>query len=526
LAHPAPRHAFLALLLVVGPARAATWTVAPDGSGDYPTIQAAVDASASGDEILLEDGRFTGPGNRGIDVRYKRIAIRSISGDPQACVVDCESAASGIRFDHTTGVGDPPRVSGLTVENADGVSLDGWVCSPFFEDVVIRGGGSPALRVYFGTTVITGCVLESNTIAASSNGALSLTSVTALVQGCTFEGNGSTTGHIAAAVTILGGSTTMRDCVIRNNLDGGIFVSKYPYGGSLPNPDALIENCTVENNAYGVGLRGAWTSTHVMRDTDVIGNAGDGFTFWGKAELTLERCSFRENENGLYVGTGSETSPVIRDCRFEANRQLGMFVGGSEPLIERCVVAGNGTGAGLLEGGVDFSYCRPVLRQCVVIGNDDFGVGSWHCASTVIEDCTIASNGGIYSGGGIHAVVSPSLDVRGTIVWGNCSDDGTEIWGDASSNVTLDCVNVDPALVVVGGALSVVDVLGVDPLFCQPLACESAPTTGGLYALPAGSPALAQPCGPMGAPQPLCEAVGAGAWLRAASWGAIKGAYR
>lgn len=522
-----PRIVLLALF-VAGSARAATWTVAPDGTGDFPTIQAAVDAAVSGDEILLEDGTFTGAGNRDIEIQGKRLTLRSISGDPQACVLDCENAAPGIRIRYISDLGNPPTISGLTIQNADGISLDGWNSSPFIDDVVVRNGGIPAIRVYYGTTVITGCVLESNTIAASSSGALLLASATALIDNCTLEGNGSTTGHIAAAITIQGGATTLRDCEIRGNLDGGLFVTDYSgHGAPLPFPDALIENCSVEDNAFGVSLRGKWTSTYGMRDTDVTGNTGDGLTFWGKADLTVDRCSFRENHVGIYVGTGAETAPVIRDCEVEANRHHGMFVGGTEPLIERCVVRGNGTGGALGTGGIRLSYCRPVLRQCLVTGNAVFGVGPWHCATTRIEECTIASNGGaIDSGGGITAVVAPSVDVVRSIVWGNCSDDGTEIWADASSDVTLDCVNVDPALVSVGGALSLVDVLDADPLFCQPLDCAAGPSTGGLYALPADSPALLQPCGPMGATQPLCEAVGAGAALRAASWGAIKRAYR
>lgn len=42
-----------------------TWRVAGDGSGDWLSIQAAVEASASGDTILISPGRYgslhTGP---------------------------------------------------------------------------------------------------------------------------------------------------------------------------------------------------------------------------------------------------------------------------------------------------------------------------------------------------------------------------------------------------------------------------------------------------------------------------------
>jgi hypothetical protein len=42
--------------------------VAPDGSGDAPTIQAAIDSSAPQDVVELADGTFIGPGNRDLDL--------------------------------------------------------------------------------------------------------------------------------------------------------------------------------------------------------------------------------------------------------------------------------------------------------------------------------------------------------------------------------------------------------------------------------------------------------------------------
>ncbi len=51
--------ALLAAALVLAPAAgAATWRVERDGSGDYTTIQPAVDAAASGDTILIGPGHY------------------------------------------------------------------------------------------------------------------------------------------------------------------------------------------------------------------------------------------------------------------------------------------------------------------------------------------------------------------------------------------------------------------------------------------------------------------------------------
>ena len=71
------------------PALAAEIFVAPDGSGQYPTLQAALDAAQEGDTLLLGDGRFEGPGNHGLTI-WRAISIRPAQGGPSSCIIDCE----------------------------------------------------------------------------------------------------------------------------------------------------------------------------------------------------------------------------------------------------------------------------------------------------------------------------------------------------------------------------------------------------------------------------------------------------
>lgn len=80
---------FLTALSVL-PVWPATYFVDPEGSGDFPTIQAAVDSAEDEDIILLADGVFSGDGNRDIEYKGKAITIRSESGNPEECIIDCE----------------------------------------------------------------------------------------------------------------------------------------------------------------------------------------------------------------------------------------------------------------------------------------------------------------------------------------------------------------------------------------------------------------------------------------------------
>ena len=88
----------LVLLLILsslgGNAWAATLFVDPWGTGDYPTIQDAGLAAHPGDTLLLADGVFAGPGNHDILISWGPLTVRSQSGAPPACVIDCQVVRS------------------------------------------------------------------------------------------------------------------------------------------------------------------------------------------------------------------------------------------------------------------------------------------------------------------------------------------------------------------------------------------------------------------------------------------------
>lgn len=143
--------AFLSLLVAtaaVPMASAALRTVQPDGLGEFPTIQSALDASAEGDSVALESGVYVGAGNRELDFAGKGILLFSTAGDPEACVLDCERSGRGLHF--RGGEDSLAVVLALTIRNGlDPDSLGGGAvrCStatPRFERCVFAGNESAA----------------------------------------------------------------------------------------------------------------------------------------------------------------------------------------------------------------------------------------------------------------------------------------------------------------------------------------------------------------------------------------------
>ena len=70
--------------LFAGLACATTHFVKPDGTGDFPTIPAAMQAAALGNTIDRDDGTSTGPGNRDLSCEGKALLVRSGSGSAAA----------------------------------------------------------------------------------------------------------------------------------------------------------------------------------------------------------------------------------------------------------------------------------------------------------------------------------------------------------------------------------------------------------------------------------------------------------
>ncbi len=474
------------LALAAVSARGVTVVVNPAGTGDYPTIQAAIDALDTGDIIELTDGTFTGAGNHDVGFRGKALTVRSQSGDPATCIIDCEgqrtdphrgfiftsheTAASileGVTITHGWAAGTSPA-------NRGGGVYCGSYSSPsilhcvFAADSTTGEGGGLNCSVYSNATV-TDCVFLDDYAAASGGGLRTYWSASPTVTRCVFVGchsddpfgvdwrgggavscernsyahfidctfTGNTAVDAGGGVNVYEGShPTFTRCVFTEN--------QAPYGGALE----LMESCGTDMIDCEL----------VDNTAEVVGGAID--TYW--AALTFLRCEFTGNTapsggGGAVNAVGPYHTPPMAGASFEA-----------------CTFSNNGGGP---TGGGALVVTQHVEAECLA--------------------CTFYGNAGLL-GSAIEVTLESTLAMENTIV--GFGLEGMGVHTDGSSTVTAACCDVygntgGDWVGPLAGQLGINGNICEDPLFCM----QQHPTSP--FTLYDGSPCLPEysGCGLIGA---------------------------
>jgi hypothetical protein len=113
----------LAVLLAFSAVQAEVYTLYPDGSGDFPSIQWALNSCQNGDVIQLMDGTYSGPGNEDINFLGRAVTLRSVSGDPESCIIHLRGRHGNLisekGFTFNSGETETTVIRDLTIRNAD-----------------------------------------------------------------------------------------------------------------------------------------------------------------------------------------------------------------------------------------------------------------------------------------------------------------------------------------------------------------------------------------------------------------------
>ncbi len=322
-------------------ATANVYLVRPDGTGDYPTIQAAVNAAASGDIIELADGVFTGNGNRDLDFAGKAITVRSQSGDPAVCIIDCQGSQTDQHrgFHFHSGEGPDSVLTGVTITNGHlGQGYPGDVgagvycewASPTITHCVFRSNravGGAGLASYESASTVVDCVFDSNSsVPGIGGGVACITAEDAKFVNCTFLNNGAS-GSGGGLSANDGGVVTVSNCMFSGN-----WSNQYGGGMELCSFVATVSGCTFEDNL-------------VLADS---GGGGGVACTWTVDPVTLTNCTFSGNwaPFGAGVYCAETVSLVVEQTiiAFGTPGEAVYCVPGAGATLTCCDVYGNGGG--------------------------------------------------------------------------------------------------------------------------------------------------------------------------------------
>lgn len=281
-----------------------TFYINVEGTGDFPTIEMAVDSATVGDLILVGPGRYTwtnqatGDSLRGlifVDRDQTDFEIRSIAG-AEATILDAQfngriMAVTG----GALGTPEDPDYAGITIDGftftngkangIEGSSVYGW-----------SGGG---LNLHLTDTVVRNCIFIGN--EARQGGGLWVGGQgDALIEDCIFEDNRALEGGGGIMLINSEPRIKVRNCTVSNNR------ATYAGGGVIGyNAAFTLENLLIVGNtstAEGGGIHGAYLNPDCLMTGCTVADNEAGF---GSAIFLTENSTLGIENSILAFNTGS-----------------------------------------------------------------------------------------------------------------------------------------------------------------------------------------------------------------------------
>ena len=435
----------LALAAITAPGRAATLNVPTD----YATIQAAVNAAAGGDTVLLADGTYTGVGNRDIDFGGKNLVVTSQNG-PSRTIIDCNgtytSDASGNHRGFYLHNGETNAIiSGLTIENGREGSGGGY--NP--------GGYGGAIEAFAVRVTVQNCFLNNNAVKSGIGGG--------------GEGGAIYTG---GGIYSNAGYMTVIDCTITGNAatrGGGIFNREG--NGAL-----TMTNCTITDNTAGDG--GGLCSANADSGNDTVTLTNDTFTgntanfgggiyntTLGGGIFTVINCTLTANTANNVGGIYYHSDKISTNGMFTLTNDIFWGEIGAEvntniaATVSHCDIQGGFAGTGNINADPQFVSAPTDLH--LQPGSPCLGAGTSMGAPATDKDNTPRPNP---PGIGAYDLVPPALSSLtfpspvpgGTVVTATVTLSGTTpsdvVVGLSSSNSAI--VRLHRGVIIPAGSSS------------------------------------------------------------------------
>ena len=317
----------------------------------YPTIGAAVSASAVNDRVLVANGTYAGPGNRNILLPSYNIVVQSESDDPASCIIDCQQLGKAFYI------------------------LSGHTSATLIRGFTIRNGMSDYGGAIYN---IAGSIVRCNFIGnKASNYGGGLVNDSGSVTNCTFTGNQSSNAG--------GGVFNTRGFVTNCTFTGN---TARTWGGGISDSNGVITGCIFQQNtaASGAGMS-VQTGTRVVGSAfiansavlDANGWVGSGAIAPLGGDHTEINCTFIRNTGSvgaIYNGSNSSGAGTQINCSFygnkanayanAANNKGGAIFNDQGGKQVNCIIYGNtATGGG---GEIYNNGAGSVQNSCLIGG--------------------------------------------------------------------------------------------------------------------------------------------------------------
>lgn len=283
---------------------------------DYPTIQAAVNASESGDIIFVEKGI------------YRESVVVDRDG---ITLLACEGAVLCGGFELRDGF----EISGADVV-VQGFCVREFSASGFF----CHDAGRLVLR---------GCTVEN----CGTDG-IYLTRCSGIrLLCCGFSANGVCGVEAHDSPDLLAS-----ECRVISNGGNGVFCDSAGGAG------IILRNCEVSRN-NGLGIFGQRCNAGII-ECEVMGNVRNGIQLDDCTGSQIERCGIcSQNESGCVLN--SDRCEIL-NTRITSNEGTGLIIAGNGCEVTGCLVNRNG------ESGVFVRGIRNVLTSNTVTQNEPFDI--------------------------------------------------------------------------------------------------------------------------------------------------------
>jgi hypothetical protein len=371
-------------------------------SNAYDSIQEAIAAATNGMTVLVNDGTYSGAGNRELSLEGKAITVRSWHGSTNTVI---NSSGFGPCFVLTSGETTNSVIQGFSITmNLSGSDLLAY-SGP---SAVVLSNASPRIqdcRIYKAERAAIRC----------ANGAAPI------IQNCSIE-------NTLNGVLAENASPIIRGCTI-NNI-GFDVAGDWGVGIDASGSSGLIVEDTTVSYCNGRGIKIVGDNQAQVRGSDIFGCRGG--VVLDASSATVDRCEIRENQAGNYYifeginYVGSFLTPSgASDVTDEDENGAGiLLLRGSSPLIQNCLIVQNRTWAD------DPAYTGVTAYEAP----PEYGLGGGiHAASGCNPtgiNCTVANNTANTRAGGLSA--HGGAWMRNMIFWDNSAnsagmDGGTRI---------------------------------------------------------------------------------------------------